>query len=333
MAAYNSAYTGEQIDEAIGQVPHKADRTLSNLSDNATALYNLGAASNSNLLDNWYFADPIDQRQGHVVPPGTAYFSDTGLSAQAGTVSGYTTANYVDGVYGSIRVDSTTYYVDWMQAARGYVRDRTGLDRWPIMGDFYLLEPISTGAKVTLVRANDNYKYPIYQVVDQPHQYIGKKVTISALIEEVSGENMFLRISCRDSSNESLQTIDARISSTGLIQATGIIPEGTVSFWASICFTNMAVVGETVTVCAMKLELGSVQTLAHEDAEGNWVLNDPPPNRGLELLKCQRYYQLFSSAEARPANLADYRPVMRANPALGTINVNGQTMYFADANL
>ena len=40
---------------------------------------------------------------------------------------------------------------------------------------------------------------------------------------------------------------------------------------------------------AAKLELGPVQTLARQDADGNWVLNDPPPNFALELAKCQRY--------------------------------------------
>ncbi len=45
------------------------------------------------------------------------------------------------------------------------------------------------------------------------------------------------------------------------------------------------------TLIAAKLELGSQQTLAHKDASGNWALNDPPPNKALELLKCQRYYQ------------------------------------------
>ena len=40
---------------------------------------------------------------------------------------------------------------------------------------------------------------------------------------------------------------------------------------------------------AAKLELGPVQTLAHKDENGNWVLNDPPPNKVLELAKCQRY--------------------------------------------
>ena len=42
---------------------------------------------------------------------------------------------------------------------------------------------------------------------------------------------------------------------------------------------------------AAKLELGPVQTLAHKDENGNWILNDPPPNKVLELAKCQRYFE------------------------------------------
>ena len=84
---------------------------------------------------------------------------------------------------------------------------------------------------------------------------------------------------------------------------------------------------------AVKLELGPVQTLAHQDADGNWVLNDPPPNKALELLKCQRYYQVFSDAAMRPAKAVDYRPVMCIDPTLGTISIDGVTYYTADANL
>ena len=45
---------------------------------------------------------------------------------------------------------------------------------------------------------------------------------------------------------------------------------------------------------ASQLELGPVSTLAHKDASGNWVLNDPMPDKGLELLKCQRYLKYVS---------------------------------------
>lgn len=46
---------------------------------------------------------------------------------------------------------------------------------------------------------------------------------------------------------------------------------------------------------AVKLEVGSKQTLAHQDASGRWVLNDPPPNKSLELAKCQRYLRVLNS--------------------------------------
>lgn len=41
-------------------------------------------------------------------------------------------------------------------------------------------------------------------------------------------------------------------------------------------------------IVAVKLEFGPVQTLAHKEGDV-WVLNDPPPNKALELAKCQRY--------------------------------------------
>ncbi len=45
----------------------------------------------------------------------------------------------------------------------------------------------------------------------------------------------------------------------------------------------------SLNIIAMKFEEGLQQTLARQE-NGKWVLNDPPPNKALELLKCQRYY-------------------------------------------
>lgn len=46
--------------------------------------------------------------------------------------------------------------------------------------------------------------------------------------------------------------------------------------------------GVEMKVVAVKLELGDTQTLAHLDANGNWVLNELP-DKQQELAKCQRY--------------------------------------------
>lgn len=56
----------------------------------------------------------------------------------------------------------------------------------------------------------------------------------------------------------------------------------------------LAVIGvtadTTVLIQAAKLEIGDYQTLAHQDANGDWVLNELP-DFGAELTKCQRYLQ------------------------------------------
>ena len=58
---------------------------------------------------------------------------------------------------------------------------------------------------------------------------------------------------------------------------------------------------KTVTVTAagkklvaVKLEIGSQQTLAHQDSSGTWVLNEIP-DYGEELTKCMRYLQIIST--------------------------------------
>ena len=54
---------------------------------------------------------------------------------------------------------------------------------------------------------------------------------------------------------------------------------------------DMIIIGdECPDIVAVKLELGDTQTLAHQDAEGNWVLNEIP-DYGQELAKCLRYFE------------------------------------------
>lgn len=92
----------------------------------------------------------------------------------------------------------------------------------------------------------------------------------------------------------------------------------------------LSYVESEIDIRAAKLELGSVQTLAHQDASGNWVLNDPPPNFQQELAKCQRY-QVLGNLEGigLTPNLVFFplcNPVRSANPSLiGDFNVRKQS--------
>lgn len=57
---------------------------------------------------------------------------------------------------------------------------------------------------------------------------------------------------------------------------------------------TFSITASNTLIKAAKLELGSVQTLAHLDGSA-WALNDPPPNKALELAKCQRYFKMFKN--------------------------------------
>ena len=83
-----------------------------------------------------------------------------------------------------------------------------------------------------------------------------------------------------------------------------------------------------------KLEEGDTQTLAYQDDTGAWqLLPQPESDYATQMLKCQRYYQIYSTADARPSKAADCRPVMRTDPAQGTIVVGDTTYYYNTAEL
>ena len=88
------------------------------------------------------------------------------------------------------------------------------------------------------------------------------------------------------------------------------------------------------TIQAAKLELGSTQTLAYQDEDGAWqLLPQPESDYATQLARCQRYYQIYSTADARPSKAVDCRPVMRIDPAQGTIVVGDTTYYYNTAEL
>lgn len=87
-----------------------------------------------------------------------------------------------------------------------------------------------------------------------------------------------------------------------------------------------------ITIQAVKLEIGTEQTLAHK--EGNiWVLNDPPPNPQQELTRCQFYYNKILWHPISFCYIAGYIsgfsfPRMRAAPSISfkSQDPNGNTV-------
>jgi len=232
--------------------------------------------SNHNHLDNWYFplASVVDQLLGYVVPPDTAYYSDTGLAAQAGTVSVYTQTNYVNGAYGTVTVDGATYYVAWTAAVRGYAT--TGgytIDRWVGNRAAVTLEDVGI-----VLRDATSGSYPaLWQQKLEPARFLGKTVCFSIL------------------TTKGVYTTKYTLPET--YAGGNFAPEGTgwglmrISLEANCIVPTLRLEGDgkhSDPIIAAKFEIGDTQTLAHQDADGNWVLNDVP-DYGPELAKCQRY--------------------------------------------
>jgi len=217
-------------------------------------LASLDQTSNPNLLDNWYFADPVNQRG--LTEYGEGYTIDRWCLY----VSGTTTISIGNGVV-------------IHEGAGGYFQQR--LER------------------------------------SKMEKLLGQAATLSVLIDN------------------QLYSATALLGYPGNRCIIRGLPVGESSlFWDDVkCEVNFSLTGGTGVLQAVKLELGPVQTLAHQDASGNWVLSDPPPDPALELAKCQRYqfvignrllapFGTFVSRASGRASAFIPLPTMRAAPTV-----------------
>lgn len=226
--------------------------------------------SNPNLLDNWYFGNPVNQR-GQTSYTGVGYGIDRFLKESGGTII--------------IENDGIT--VDASNGATNFIQK----------GD-----------------------------INKINSLLGKTVTLSALFSD----NTLLTATgtFQDTIPTSTDVVVCQVNSSGIILSTQLF--GMAKSYQLFRFTLDS--GNTKKLKAAKLELGSQQTLAHQDADGNWVLNEIP-DYGEQLARCQRYFQLYSSADLRPAKAVDCRPTMHTDPSQGTIIIDGTTYYYNTADL
>lgn len=187
--------------------------------------------SNPNLLDNWYFVDPVNQR------------------------------------------GKTSYSV------RDYIIDRWILGFNPDAPASFTLHPGEysewSGQGSQLI-----HRFPDIALT-------GKVVTVSVLLYDgtlLSGSAIYNYVN--DGS-----VVSHYFNIPGVMEAYAQSDE-TEGLWRVVLVNHSTT---SLKPVAVKFELGSTQTLARQDADGGWVLNDPPPNKALETAKCQRYQYATSS--------------------------------------
>lgn len=188
--------------------------------------------SNPNLLDNWYFGNPVNQR------------------------------------------GKTEYAVE------GYT-----IDRWK-SGAVSDVVGVVNGA--ITIGMTDLYQI-FSQSVESPELYAGKPVTASVLVDSIYANDSYqLVVRTGTASGQYMAIV---INGSGLYSTTWKIPEGATSLQVGI--QSIKADAGSISVKAIKLELGSQQTLAHKDADGNWILNEIP-DYGEQLRRCQRYFVNFN---------------------------------------
>ena len=157
------------------------------------------------------------------------------------------------------------------------------IDRWSI----------EAGAKLKVLEDGVVFtpnpsKYNLFvQAIENYKDLIGKQLTLSVLIEENTCTNCVLWLYGGTADNLVITTMNGNDK---LYSVTMTPKSNITSLRCGFQGRNSA---GSVKILAVKLELGDQQTLAHQDASGSWVLNDPPPNKAQELLKCMRYQIAF----------------------------------------
>ena len=202
-----------------------------------------------------------------------------------------------------------------------------GVDMWYTTGATLSVDVTAEGVKLYKNAASAN---PAWAQALETDAAVGQTVTVSMLYKGNGGG-----ASLRVAQSGGIVTF-ANVSDWTLVQKTFTLEKwsvGTLQDRAIVaiqCFENMEA-NQGLYIKAIKLELGEQQTLAHQE-NGAWVLNELPDYGG-ELLRCQRYYQVYTTAAARPAKALDCRPVMRTDPVQSTVSVGGATLYANSAEL
>lgn len=324
---YTHQYSGEEIDAAVGRAltGGALDTSVTNVSNQ------LGTFVRPNLLDNWYFGRPVDQRWGYIVPKGVNYYKVDGFVPQ-GPIPETVRVDLIDHAGSAIfnYGDVLCYVPKDGGYVRGYVPAWNGysIDRWNVESDSGVVITFVDGG--IHVRNTSSSRCQFKQILPNELNLAGRMITISVLVGDMTGT---VNYALTQTDNPYKNSAICTITTSGLFSASGSVLTGQ---------QKMAFVlepGAEITILAVKLELGPAQTLAHQE-NGNWVLNEVP-EYGEQLRRCQRYFQVhkapywFAKNDDGTYRLTLPIPPMRTVPAVtydtfGTGTIIADTKNYAE---
>lgn len=229
--------------------------------------------TNPNLLDNWYFGNPINQRNGYIIPAGVEYndlsWNHAGTTDKAYPVVGYSGRDPL------ITINGTNYIVGVAAQVPGYCMPGYTIDRWKSDGDTITIT--ANSLKIDSTSKTHLFLQPIEEKL---HRLLANKtVTFSVLSDNKNMDGWYIT----DVNGFATEHNDVRFDGN-LATFTFTVAD----------FKSLSSVGIfsgkediSISLLAAKLELGDTQTLAHKEGD-TWVLNEIP-DYGEQLTRCQRY--------------------------------------------
>ena len=281
------------------------------LTDNAlNAVQAVGTFVRPNLLDNWYFGNPVDQKKGMLQLAGTMLYSDAACT-QALFQSTKTTSIIKVSDIAAHPSDDSTVYVKLADCVRGYTGNGYTVDRWGILNN----------VTATLQNASLNIAYTesgwnLYTFLDNVLMP-GTTYTLSCLYK-ASGNP--IRLVCTWGTNKFFYNEQAPISDDWtLAEITGTIPADATIDINDIVVQSLGSGAGNFSLKAIKLELGSTQTLAHREGD-KWVTNEVP-EYGDQLRRCQRYAIKIGKDTAGDSSLVGFALCTSSNLASAFISL------------
>lgn len=241
-----------------------------------------------NMLDNAYFVDPVDRRDGECVDAEVEYFSDTALTVLVGQLQEPVYAKSVNSTYGRITINGEAFYVNASDISEGHIASSAGaycFDRW--YGQNCMMRRFRGASEgVILTPLNTSTGAIMRQYIMNPKKLASKLVTVSVMVVGASEGCMMYLYKAPNTLSSSVVQISSIELHEGLNKITMTLPSDV----GSTAYPYFAVgiycpLEGYVQMAAIKLELGRYQTLAHERTTGVWVLNEIP-NKIVETVKC-----------------------------------------------
>ena len=248
------------------------------------------SSGDNNLLDNWYFLDPVNRNQGYCVFADTEYYGDEDLSIPIGVLSSHSNAEYVNEDYGTIILNGLRYYVAFTDMYNGYVMPTAGgftFDRWWAKNAVVSkLKSAVEGFSLNTQTANTTAS--LRQAIPNSGRLVGRKVILSVFVSYM-GASANVKLYKAPSVNSPASSL-VEIGSKSLVKGLNTLVLTIPNDIGGTTYPHLLVSIETwvaggVSITAAKLQLGTRQTLAYQDASNNWLLRDIP-NKVIETLRC-----------------------------------------------